>query len=144
MISETTGPRPISPQEIKPPPSDGAAEPEAAGTAGAEDAHADVREHLEPLSASGALLGFAVCDGDGAVLANETFLSHEGAEKAAQIFISSCRQMAESGRGVYRVTVEMDDVIVIYHCIAQGQGMFVLSSDCDLDTAAAKIAELAG
>lgn len=143
-MSETDTHTPLSPREIKPSRSLGSSMPEEPDVIEEEDVFAPIREHLQPLYTSGELLGFAVCDEEGEVLGNETFLSHEGVHKAAQIFLSSCQQMAESERGVYRLTVEMDDVIVIYHCIEQGQGLFILSSDCSLDAAAKKIAELAG
>ena len=108
-----------------------------------EDSFASVRGHLQPLYEDASLLVFAVCDDDGEVLRNESFLSDEGASKAVKTFLSNCQQMAESGRSVYRLTTEMDDITVIFHCIDKGQGMFILSSDCDLDTAADLIAELA-
>ena len=142
-MSETTTSPPSPPKQIKAPVSLGSTMPEDPVVAEPEDSFGAMREHLKPLYESGGLLGFAVCDDDGEVIHNESFLSHKGASKATQTFLSNCQQMAESGRSVYRLTVEMDDITVIYHCIEKGQGMFILSSDCALDEAADLIAQLA-
>ncbi|MBK1856265.1 hypothetical protein JO972_14945 [Verrucomicrobiaceae bacterium 5K15] len=131
---------PISLKELTP---DEPAAEEPAAAAEPDQKHLKIREHLQPLYDRSELLGFAVCDDEGEVLYNETFLSHEAASKTAKLFLSNCQQMHESGRNVYRMTVEMDDVIVIYHCLNEGQGLFILASDCELDAAAQRIAKLA-
>lgn len=142
-MSETNMETPDLPLEIKPLVSMENTTSEESVAVEKEDRFSAIRAHLQPLYESGDLLGFAVCDDDGEVINNETFLSQEAASKATKTFLSNCQQLAESGRSVYRLTLEMDDVIVIYHCIEEGQGMFILSSDCDLDTAADLIAKLA-
>jgi len=144
-MSDTISNTPAAPRSITPPQGISLSKPEEEPAPAPEPkSNFDkIREHLQPLYDSAALLGFAVCDDDGEIVYNETFLSNEGAAKAAKLFLSNCQQMGESGRSVYRLTVEMDDIIVIYHCINDGQGLFILSSDCDLDASAEKIAELA-
>jgi len=142
-MSETTIPKPSPPKQIKAPVSLSAPVADEPLAAEPEDSFDAMREHLKPLYDSCSLLGFAVCDDDGEIMHNETFLSHEAASKGTKTFLSNCQQLAESGRSVYRLTVEMDDITVIFHCIEQGQGMFILSSECDLDAAADLIAQLA-
>lgn len=142
-MSDTIVETPKPAKKVKTPISMAELVPEEPVAVQEEDSFASVRGHLQPLYEDASLLGFAVCDDDGEVLRNESFLSDEGASKAVKTFLSNCQQMAESGRSVYRLTTEMDDITVIFHCIDKGQGMFILSSDCDLDTAADLIAELA-
>jgi len=106
------------------------------------DPFEEVREHFKPLYESNDLIGFAICDLEGEVLINESFLSYEGVTKAVGTYLASNQQMVDSGRKVNRVTIEMDDIIVVYLPIEQGIGMFILPSDSNVDKAAKLIGEL--
>lgn len=102
-----------------------------------------MREHLKPLYESGDLLSFALTNDDGDVLYNESFLSKEGVHKAVATFVSNEKQLTGSGRRLLRMTVEMDDIIVIYRSVEQGQGLFILASDGSIDASVKLIDELA-
>ncbi|WP_435893232.1 hypothetical protein [Oceaniferula spumae] len=143
-MSDTPPSTPAPPREIKPPRSISMSMTEEPIKVEEEDNTIDdIREHLQPLYKSGELLGFAICDGDGEIFQNDTFLSHEGLQKAITAFRESGAQLAESGRAVHRMSVEMDDIILVYHGVKAGEGLFVLSSDCQLDQASTLIAALA-
>jgi len=101
-----------------------------------------ISQHIQPLYDSGELLGYAICDEDGEVLLNETFLNREGVSKAANTFIVNYDQMDESGRNVNRLVLEMDDITIIHYRMKEGQGMFIFASDADLDAAGALISQL--
>lgn len=96
-----------------------------------------IREQLKPLYQSGDLLGFSVCSDTGEVIHNETYFSDEVAWQATAPFVSSKRQLSQSGRETHRLTVVLDDAIIIYGQLEQGHAIFILSPDCDLDAAAA-------
>ncbi len=142
-MNETTPEDLSSPKKIESPIASAESPAEESVAIQEEDICTLMRERLQPLYDSVSLLGFAVCDHDGQVLKNDSFLSHEGVSKAARTFLSNCEQMSASDRHVHRLTVEMNDVIVIFHRLQQGQGMFILSSDCDIDAAADLIAQVA-
>ncbi len=99
-----------------------------------------LRKKVQSLYDSGDLLGFSVCSDSGSILHNESFLSDEAAETATAPFISCSKLLAESDREVQRLTVELDDVILIYIHTDQGHALFTLGQDCDLDHAASIIA----
>ena len=104
-----------------------------------------VRDITEQLYDSGALLGFTITSTEGEMVHNESFFSDEAASQAMVTLVGSVEQLATSGREVKRLTVELDDVVVIYSHITNSDqhGMFILSRSCDLDQAAAALAELA-
>lgn len=104
-----------------------------------------VRDTAESLYQSGALLGFAIASQEGEMVYNESFFSDEAALNAIGIISGCVHQLGESGRNVKRLTVELDDVIVIYVHVADRDrlGMFILERGCDLDRAAGALAELA-
>lgn len=95
-----------------------------------------IRKMVQPLYDTGDLLGFSVCGDDGAVIHNESFLSDEAAGSATDIFIGCVRQMADAERAVNRLTVELDDVTLIYGRLAGEHALFALERECDLDAVA--------
>ena len=104
-----------------------------------------VRDTAELLYKSGALLGFAVSNAEGTIVHNESFFSDEAASQALTTLVQCVAQLATSGRAVNRLTVELDDVVVIYTQITDGDrhGMFILSRACDLDSTASSLSTLA-
>ncbi len=52
-------------------------------------------------------------------------------------FVNVIRKMKKVDRVVNRLTVELDDVTLIYGRLAEGHALFALRSGCDLDAAAA-------
>ncbi len=95
-----------------------------------------IREMVKPLYDTGDLLGFSVCADDGGVVHNESFLSDEAAGNATQIFAGCAQQIADADRTVNRLTVELDDVTLVYGRLEQGHALFSLERGCDLDAAA--------
>ena len=104
-----------------------------------------VRDIAQQLYDSGALLGFAITSVEGDMVHNESFFSDEAAAQSLAMLTSCVQQLAGSGRAVSRLTVELDDVVVIYTHITDRdrRGMFILSRACNLDHAAETLAELA-
>ncbi|MBT8045193.1 MAG: hypothetical protein KJO79_09605 [Verrucomicrobiae bacterium] len=96
-----------------------------------------IREMVQPLYDSGDLLGFAICGDAGEIVHNESFFSDEMAWQAVAPFVNVVRQMKKSGRDINRLTVELEDVTLIYGQLEQGHALFTLGRDCDLDAAAA-------
>ena len=104
-----------------------------------------VRDTAQQLYDNGALLGFAITSAEGEMVHNESFFSDEAAAQALAMLTGCVQQLAASGREVRRLTVELDDVVVIYTHITDRDrhGMFILSRACNLDHAADILAELA-
>lgn len=104
-----------------------------------------VRDTAAKLYETRALLGFAITSIEGEMVYNESFFSDEAANQVMTTLVGCVNQLMESGRGVERITLELDDVIVIYTPITDRDrhGMFILAKTCDLDQSAADIAELA-
>ncbi|NWK55824.1 hypothetical protein HW115_09395 [Verrucomicrobiaceae bacterium N1E253] len=104
-----------------------------------------VRDTAQKLYESNSLLGFAITSLEGEMVHNESFFSDEAAGQVIATMVGCVEQLAASGRTVKRLSVEMDDVIVIYTHITDRDrhGMFILSRSCPLDAAADAIAELA-
>jgi len=104
-----------------------------------------VRDTAQQLYDSGALLGFAITSIEGEMVHNESFFSDEAAGQALAMLVGCVQQLTASGRQVKRLTVEMDDVIVVYIHITDRDrhGMFILNRACDLDHVADALAELA-
>ncbi|MCP5537406.1 MAG: hypothetical protein H7A51_14385 [Akkermansiaceae bacterium] len=96
-----------------------------------------IRARLQALYDSGDLLGFSICSDAGVVVHNESFFSDEAAWQATAPFVNVMRKMKKAGRDVHRLTVELDDVTLIYGCLEQGHALFTLNRQCDLDAAAA-------
>ena len=101
-----------------------------------------IRKHLQPLYENDSLLGFAISDDVGELIYNETFLSEEAARTSCRTFLTNCKQLGKSGRRVHRLTMEMDDIVVIYCGIEEGYGLFILASECDIDLAVNLISKL--
>lgn len=95
---------------------------------------------LQPVYDSGDLLGFSICGDAGEVIHNESFFNDEVAWQATAPFVNVMRQMKKAGRDVNRLTVELDDVTLVYGRLEQGHALFTLGRDCDLDAAAAVLA----
>jgi len=104
-----------------------------------------VRDTAEKLYETGALLGFSIASIEGEMVHNESFFSDEAALQAIATLTGCVDQLIASGREIQRLTVELDDVIVIYTHITDRDrhGLFLLSKTCDLDQSAADIAALA-
>jgi len=104
-----------------------------------------VRDTAEQLYESGALLGFTISSAEGEMVHNESFFSDEAATQVMLTMIGCVDQLTTSGRMVKLLTMELDDVIVIFtHITDQDhRGMFILSRSCALDTAAETISVLA-
>lgn len=96
----------------------------------------DIKELVQPLYETGDLLGFSVCGDAGVIIHNESFFSDEMAWLATAPFVNVIRQLGKAGRDVSRLTVELDEVTLIYGRLDQGHALFALSRDCDLDAAA--------
>lgn len=96
-----------------------------------------IKEMVQPLYDSGDLLGFSVFGDRGEALHNESFLCDETAWLATKPFIDIVQKMDRAHRSVNRLTVELDDVILIYRQINQGHTLFAVSKTCDLDSAVA-------
>ena len=95
-----------------------------------------IREMVKPLYDSSDLLGFSICAEAGEVVHNESFFSDEVAWQATEPFVSVMTQMAAAGRILHRLTVELDDVTLIYGRLQEGHALFTLKRDCDLDAVA--------
>ncbi len=91
---------------------------------------------VQPIYESGDLLGFSICGDAGEVVYNESFFSDEVAWQATAPFVRVARQLEKAERIVNRLTVELDDVILIYGKLDEGHALFALAHDCDLDRAA--------
>lgn len=104
-----------------------------------------VRDTAQQLYDSGDLLGFTITSLEGEMVHNESFFSDEAAAQALNTLVGCVEQLGASGRTVNRLTVELDDVIVIYTHIndRDRHGMFILSRECALDEAAEAISALA-
>jgi len=104
-----------------------------------------VRDTAQQLYKSGALLGFTITSLEGEMVHNESFFSDEAAGQALEMLVGCVSQLTASGRHVKRLTVELDDVIVIYIHITDRDrhGMFILSRAYDLDHTADALAVLA-
>ncbi len=99
----------------------------------------EIKEMVKPLYESGDLLGFSVCGDNGKLVHNESFLNDEHAWFATLPFIATAKQLAKATRTVGRLTIELDDVTLIYREIEDGHALFTLKINCDLDTAAAAL-----
>lgn len=104
-----------------------------------------VRDTAQQLYDSGALLGFTITSAEGEMVHNESFFSDDSAAQALAMLTGCVQQLAASGRVVHRLTVELDDVVVIYTHITDRDrhGMFILSRACNLNHTADALAELA-
>lgn len=104
-----------------------------------------VRDTAAKLYEARALLGFAITNTAGELDHNESFFSDEAALQVMNTLSDCVDQLFSSGRGVQRLTVELDDVIIIYSPVTDRNrhGLFILTKTCDLDESAADIAELA-
>jgi hypothetical protein len=104
-----------------------------------------VRDTVAKLYETGALLGFSIASIEGEMVYNESFFSDEAALQVIATLTGCVDQLMASGRSIERITVELDDVIVIFTHITDRDrhGLFILSKTCDLDQSAADIAELA-
>jgi len=104
-----------------------------------------VRDTTDDLYKSDALLGFAISSEEGELIHNESFFSDEAAHQALTTFRGALDQLAVSGRVVNRLTVELEDVLVIYMSIndQNRRGMFIFKRSCDLDGAAKVLDALA-
>lgn len=91
---------------------------------------------VQPLYDDGSLLGFSICDDHGVIVHNESFFSDEAAWQATAPFTRCSRQLGKAGRVVKRMTVQMEDVILIYGKLEQGHALFSLDPGCDLDAVA--------
>ncbi len=95
-----------------------------------------IKEMVQPLYDAGDLLGFSICGDAGEVFHNESFFSDEVAWQATAPFVRVKRQMDKADRSVNRLTVELDDVTLIYGKLDEGHALFTLNRNCDLDRAA--------
>ena len=95
-----------------------------------------IKEQVQPLYDAGDLLGFSVCGNAGEIAHNESFFSDEVAWQATAPFVSAARQLEQLGRTVQRLTVELDEVVLVYGKLEQGHALFTLDRRCDLDAAA--------
>lgn len=95
-----------------------------------------IKEMVKPLYDSGDLLGFSVCGDTGEVVHNESFFSDEFAWKATEPFVILKLKMQKARRTVTRLTIELDDVTLIYRKLDVGHALFTLRTACDLDTVA--------
>ena len=104
-----------------------------------------VRDTADQLYESDSLVGFVIASDSGDILHNESFFSDEAAQYAITSLISSVDQLALSDRHVKRLTIELDDLLIIFtHITDQDQrGMFLISKSCDLDQAAKTLEVLA-
>ena len=102
------------------------------------------RDIAEQLYETGALVGFTISTNEGEMIHNESFFSDEAANQVVLTLMGCVDQLAASGRIVKRLTMELDDVIVIYTHITDRdrRGVFILSRSCHLDTTADLISEL--
>lgn len=96
-----------------------------------------IRQQVQPLYDAGDLLGFSICGDAGEIIHNESFFSDEVAWQATAPFVSTNRQLAQLGRTVQRLTVELEDAVLVYGKLDQGHALFTLGPRCDLDACAA-------
>jgi len=96
----------------------------------------EIRKMVKVLYDTGDLLGFSVCGKEGVCLHNESFLSDEAVQKATAPFIRCVQELEMAGRTVERLSVELDDVVLIYGRLPDGHALFILDRECDLDAAA--------
>jgi len=94
-----------------------------------------IKEQIQPLYDSRELLGFSIFEKSGNMLINESFLDDRLAWKATKQFIMVHGGMLKATRKVQRLTVKLDDVILIYRSIEKGHALFSLSPSCDLNHA---------
>lgn len=104
-----------------------------------------VRDTADKLYETRALLGFAIGSHEGEMIHNESFFSDDAATQVILTLKGCVDQLAVSGRIVKRLTMELDDVVVIYTHITDRdrRGIFILSRDSKLDPSADLISELA-
>lgn len=98
-----------------------------------------IQEKIQPLYDSGDLLGFSVSNDEGILVHNESYFNDELAWSATQPFVEVMNKMNRAGRKVSRLTVELDDVTLIYKKLAVGHTLYALRRECDLDTTAAAL-----
>ena len=98
-----------------------------------------IRELVQPLYDNGDLLGFSLYNDEGALEHNESFLSDEMAIKSAGLFIETRLKILKSARRLMRMTVELDDVILMYCRLDEGHVIFTFDADSDIDFAAKAI-----
>ncbi|MFK7911786.1 MAG: hypothetical protein AB8F34_14460 [Akkermansiaceae bacterium] len=96
----------------------------------------NIREMVQPLYDAGDLVGFSICGDAGEIIHNESFFSDEVAWQATAPFVRVMRQMEKAERIVNRLTVELDDVTLIYGKLDEGNALFTLNAGCDLDRVA--------
>jgi len=103
-----------------------------------------VRDTATKLYEAQALLGFFIVSIEGEMLHNESFFSDEAALQVMTTLAGCINQLVASGREVLRLTVELDDVILICTHITDRDryGLFILRRTCDLDNSAADIVAL--
>lgn len=102
---------------------------------GVESAYDGMRGELRELYDSAELLGFAVFDENGEVLHNESLLSDEAAAAAVEPFVSCIHSLMGAERKVFRLSVELRDVVLVCQGVEGGCALFMLERDCDLDRA---------
>ena len=104
-----------------------------------------VKDTAEKLYEARALLGFSIVNNQCEMVHNESFFSDEAALQVITFLVECMDQLVASGRAVKRLTIELDDVIVICTPIREQNryGLFILTRTCDLDQSAADIAILA-
>jgi hypothetical protein len=96
----------------------------------------EIRKMVQPLYDDGDLVGFSICGDTGEIVYNESFFSDEVAWQATAPFVRVMRQMQKADRVVNRLSVELEDVILIYGKLDEGHALFTLDRDCDLDRVA--------
>ena len=94
-----------------------------------------IKEMVQPLYDSGDLLGFSIFGERGEAILNESFLCDETAWLSTRPFVDIIQKLDRAHRSVNRLTVELDDVILIYKEINNAHVLFALSKTCDLDAA---------
>ncbi len=93
-------------------------------------------ELVEPLYQNGDLLGFSVFNQEGKALHNESFFDDHRAWQATLPFVNVVRQLGKATRVVGRLTVELEEITLIYRNINEGHALFYFRVKCDLDAAA--------
>ena len=100
----------------------------------------EIREMVQPLYEAGDLLGFSICGDAGEIVHNESFFNDEVAWQATAPFVRVMRQMEKADRIVNRLTVVLDNVVLIYGKLEEGHALFALGPRSDLDRAAEVLA----
>lgn len=86
----------------------------------------ETREKIQPLYDKNALLGFARFDADGNLLGNDTFFSDEAVCIAVSPFFECVEQLGASNRKVNRLTVELEELRVVYVPNNDGSNFYLL------------------